>query len=147
MLDDEQQRPGPWLYSGGTWTRLDQDPVSVERGGSYEEARKAAGFESWFGAGKLYNTPLHMDVYVRWHPHPEPRYLIDLDGPAYGQSMYAAELPDVLALTQQLAPTLQALTITDQVGHADSESLSVLGDLLDKLHGRAQVKNGKTIRR
>lgn len=61
--------------------------------------------------------------------------------------MYAAELPDALTLTQQIAPALQALTVTDQVGHADSESLSVLGDLLDKMHDRTQVKNGKTIRR
>jgi len=146
MPDDEQQRPGPWLYSSGTWSRLDHDPVPIERGDRYEEARKAAGFAPWFSAGKLYNTPLFMTVYIRWHPHPEPRYLIDLDGSEYGQIMYAAELPDALALTQQLAPTLQALTITDQVGHADPESLSVLGDFLDKMHGRTQVKNGKAVR-
>ncbi|MER5362441.1 hypothetical protein [Streptomyces sp. NPDC002785] len=147
MPDNEQQRPCPWLYSDGAWTRLDHDPVLSEKGDRYEDSIKAAGFVYWFGAGKLYNTPLHLNVYVRWHPHPEPRYLIELDGPEYGQVMYAAELPDALALTQQIAPALQALTVTDQIGNADPESLSVLGDLLDKMHGRTQVKNGKTVRR
>ncbi|MCZ1012299.1 hypothetical protein [Streptomyces lydicus] len=147
MPDNEQQSPGPWLYSGGTWSRLNHDPVSMERDNSIEDSIKAAGFASWFSTGKLYNNPLTMTVYFRSHPHPEPRYLIDLEGPEYSQFMYAAELPDALSLTQQIGPALQALTITDQFGHANSESLSVLGDLLDKMHGRTQVKNGRPVRR
>ncbi|MGW1607150.1 hypothetical protein [Streptomyces eurythermus] len=47
----------------------------------------------------------------------------------------------------QIGPALQALTITDQVGHADPESLSVLGDLLDKMHGRTRDKNGNAVHR
>ena len=145
MPDDEQKRPAPWMYSGGSWTRLDFDPIPENGGISYEESRKAAGYELWFGSGKVYHTPLAFEVYARFHPHPEPRFVFDLDGPIHGHTFYAADLPDALALTQQLAPVLQALTITDQIANADPESLSVLGDLLDKMHGRSRGKNGKTV--
>ncbi|MGN9822077.1 hypothetical protein ACTMUQ_43230 [Streptomyces sp. SD11] len=54
-------------------------------------------------------------------------------------------LPDALTLLNQLALTLQALTVTDQIGRAEPRTMSVLADVLDKVHDRRRDKNGRLI--
>ncbi|MFD4032722.1 hypothetical protein ACFWVP_19955 [Streptomyces sp. NPDC058637] len=43
-----------------------------------------------------------------------------------------------LKTLNQLVPTVQAAAVTDQIAHADSESRSVLTDLLSILRGRSR---------
>ncbi|MCX5078583.1 hypothetical protein OG321_39895 [Streptomyces sp. NBC_00424] len=63
----------------------------------------------------------------------------------HSEWVYAKTLPDALALLNQLAPTLQALTITDQIAGAEPKTMSVLADLLDNLHGLRRDKSNRII--
>ncbi|WP_330234552.1 hypothetical protein [Streptomyces sp. NBC_00566] len=81
-----------------------------------EELIKAAGFRSWTAAGSVLAVPLTLAVWAR--PE-EPSFLFDLDGADHSEWFYAATLPDALVLLNQLAPTLQALTVTEQVAQAE----------------------------
>ncbi|MFF3733399.1 hypothetical protein ACFYXM_24550 [Streptomyces sp. NPDC002476] len=42
---------------------------------------------------------------------------------------------------------MQALAVTDQIAHAEPETMSVLADVLDKLHDRRRGKNGRVIQK
>ncbi|OII63405.1 hypothetical protein BJP40_23925 [Streptomyces sp. CC53] len=56
-------------------------------------------------------------------------FLFDLEGAEQTQTVHdAASLPDALTLLNQLAPTLQALAVTDQIAHAEPETMSVLAE-------------------
>lgn len=134
-----------WIYDSGDW-RLGEDPV-LNRPEAEEDlaaAIKAAGYETWTAVGKEYMTPLTLTVWAR--PQ-EPSYLFDLEGALHFEWVYARTLPDALALLNQLAPTLQALTITDQIAGAEPKTMSVLADLLDTLHGRRRDTAGRIVER
>ncbi|MFD9351685.1 hypothetical protein ACFWCO_24040 [Streptomyces diastaticus] len=105
---------------------------------------KAAGYTAWTGVGKAYMVPLMLTVWARSE---EPSFLFDLEGAGETQTVYAASLPDALTLLNQLAPTLQALAVTDQIAQAEPETMSVLADVLDKLYGRRRGQNGAVIQK
>jgi len=134
-----------WILKAGKWIRAD-DPVMNRPETEIEDAIKAAGYTPWTGAGKgdrpFDLAPLMLTVYAR--PE-EPSFFFDLDGGEHSEWFYAATLPDALTLLSQLAPTLQALTITDQVARAEPQTMSVLADVLDKLHGRRRDKSGQLV--
>ncbi|MET9535332.1 hypothetical protein ABZY02_33040 [Streptomyces sp. NPDC006649] len=134
-----------WVLKADQWS-LAQDPVAEQEGKyrGYTEAIKAAGYTVWTGVGEVYMVPLTLTVWAR--PE-EPSFLFDLEGAAETQIVYAASLPDALTLLNQLAPTLQALAVTDQIAHAEPETMSVLADVLDKLHDRRRGKNGSVIQK
>ncbi|WP_414170893.1 hypothetical protein ACMATS_37835 (plasmid) [Streptoverticillium reticulum] len=134
-----------WVLKAGQWS-LAQDPVAEreDEHRDYSEAVKAAGYTVWTGAGEVYMVPLTLTVWAR--PE-EPSFLFDLEGAGQTQIVYAASLPDALTLLNQLAPTLQALAVTDQIAHAEPETMSVLADVLDKLHDRRRGKNGRVIQK
>ncbi|RPK56110.1 hypothetical protein EES42_41225 [Streptomyces sp. ADI95-17] len=78
-----------------------------------------------------------------------PRALLPLrpqESAVRSEWVYARTLPDALALLNQLAPTLQALAITDQIGMAEPKNMSILADLLDTLHGRRRDTSGRIIK-
>lgn len=110
----------------------------------YVDMVKAAGYTAWTGVGKAYMVPLMLTVWARSE---EPSFLFDLEGADETQTVYAASLPDALTLLNQLAPTLQALAVTDQIAQAEPETMSVLADVLDKLHGRRRGQNGAVIQK
>lgn len=130
-----------WVYNEGIWS-LGKDPVMNQPGAEHDlyAAIKAAGYETWTGVGKEYTMPLTLTIYSRLQ---EPHYLFDLEGAIHSEWVYARTLPDALALLNQLAPTLQALAITDQIARAEPKSMSVLADLLDTLHGRRRDTAGR----
>ncbi|KIF05673.1 hypothetical protein PL81_12040 [Streptomyces sp. RSD-27] len=130
-----------WLYSAGGWSTI-ADPLTYTEGGSFDDAVKAAHYEHWTGAGEIYNVPLVLAVSMR--PQ-EPCFLFDLEGGVVSQQFYARTLPDALELLNQLAPTLQALAVTDQIARAEPKSMSVLADLLDTLHGRRRDTAGRIV--
>ncbi|OIJ95388.1 hypothetical protein [Streptomyces colonosanans] len=134
-----------WVLKAGQWS-LAQDAVAEQEDEwrDYSEAIKAAGYTVWTGAGEVYMVPLTLTVWAR--PE-EPSFLFDLEGAEQTQTVYAASLPDALTLLNQLAPTLQALAVTDQIAHAEPETMSVLADVLDKLHDRHRGKNGRVIQK
>ncbi|MEU5539424.1 hypothetical protein [Streptomyces sp. NPDC020362] len=107
-----------------------------------EAAIKAAGYRSWTGVGTLYVVPLMPTV---WSRPEEPSFLFDLEGSDHSEWLCAETLPDALALLNQLAPTLQALTLTDQIAQAGPKTMSVLADVLDKLHDRRRDRGGRII--
>jgi hypothetical protein len=72
-----------------------------------------------------------------WARPEEPSFLFDLEGVEQTQTVYAASL----------APTLQALAVTDQIARAEPENMSVLADVLDKPHDRRRDKNGRVTRK
>ncbi|MFE4873857.1 hypothetical protein [Streptomyces sp. NPDC056682] len=117
-----------WVLKAGQWS-LAEDPL-VQQEGDYYATIKAAGYSQWTGAGEVYMVPLTLTVWAR---SAEPSFLFDLEGAGQTQTLYAAALPDALTLLNQLAPTLQALAVTDQIAHAEPENLSILADVLDKL--------------
>ncbi|MFF8954071.1 hypothetical protein ACF09I_35540 [Streptomyces sp. NPDC014940] len=147
MTNSLPQEPGQpsqgWVFSAGEWTKM-EDPVmnQPEDESDVEELIKSAGYRSWTQAGSALAVPLTLAVWARAE---EPSFLFDLDGVDHSEWFYAATLPDALVLLNQLAPTLQALTITEQVAQADPKSMSVLGDVLDKLHGRRRDVGGRLI--
>ncbi|MFE2556556.1 hypothetical protein ACFXGT_11045 [Streptomyces sp. NPDC059352] len=130
-----------WVFHTGNWSTI-SDPLTYTEGGSFDDAVKAAHYEHWTGAGEIYNVPLILGVFVR--PQ-EPCYLFDLEGAVASQQFYARTLPDALELLNQLAPTLQALAVTDQIARAEPKSMSVLADLLDTLHGRSRDTAGRIV--
>ncbi|MYY80881.1 MULTISPECIES: hypothetical protein [unclassified Streptomyces] len=134
-----------WVLKAGQWS-LVRDPVAGQetkfRG--YEEAVKAAGYTVWTGAGEVYTVPLTLTV---WSRSEEPSFLFDMEGAVQTQTVYAATLPDALTLLNQLAPTLQALAVTDQIAGAEPENMSILADVLDKLHDRRRGKDGRLIQK
>ncbi|MGY4983747.1 hypothetical protein ACWCYL_42640 [Streptomyces sp. 900105755] len=132
-----QPRQG-WVLKAGEWILI-EDPVMNRPEDEVTAAIKAAGYSSWTGAGHEYLTPLKLTV---WSRPGEPSFLFDLEGPEHSEWVYAATLPDALVLLNQLAPTLQALVITDQIAQAEPKTMSVLADVLDKLHDRRRDKNG-----
>ncbi|MFE3687623.1 hypothetical protein ACFXPM_30940 [Streptomyces sp. NPDC059095] len=101
---------------------------------------KAAGYSPWTGVGEVYTVPLTLTVWAR---SAEPSFLFDLEGAGHTQTVYAAALPDAFTLLNQLAPTVQALAVTDQIARAEPETMSVLADVLDKVHDRQRDKNGR----
>lgn len=131
-----------WVFKAGEWIRA-EDPVMNRPEDDFEEGAKAAGFRGWTGAGQLYTVPLMLTV---WSRSEEPSFLFDLEGAEQSEHFYAATLPDALVLLNQLAPTLQSLTITDQIARAQPKSMSVLADVLDTLHNRRRDQGGRLIR-
>ncbi|MEU8434732.1 hypothetical protein AB0F18_17785 [Streptomyces sp. NPDC029216] len=132
-----------WVYSAGS-CRTIKDLLTQAEGRSFNDAVKAVGYESWTGAGEVYNVPLTLTVFARLH---EPCYLFDLEGSEISQQFYARTLPDALELLNQLAPTLQTLAVTDQIARAEPKTMSVLADLLDTLHGRRRDTSGRIVQR
>ncbi|MEU3760974.1 MULTISPECIES: hypothetical protein [Streptomyces] len=134
-----------WVFKAGKWIRA-EDPVMNRPEGEIDDAIKAAGYRSWTGAGKGAREfdlgPLMLTVYARSE---QPSFLFDLEGPEHSEWVYAETLPDALALLTQLAPTLQALTLTDQIARAEPKTESVLADILDKLHDRHRDQGGRII--
>ncbi|MGW6016022.1 hypothetical protein [Streptomyces sp. NPDC055210] len=146
MTDSLTHEPGQsqqaWVFKAGAWERA-EDPVFNQSGeDDVTKMIKAVGYEQWTGAGTLYATPLILTV---WSRSAEPSFLFDLEGADQSEWFYAATLPDALTLLNQLAPTLQALTVTDQIGRAEPKTMSVLADVLDKVHDRRRDKNGRLI--
>lgn len=133
-----------WVYSLGRWS-LVEDPVlnQPEAENDLSAGIKAEGYEVWTGVGADYTMPLTLTVYSRLR---EPCYLFDLKSAVRSEWVYARTLPDALALLNQLAPTLQALAITDQIGMAEPKNMSILADLLDTLHGRRRDTSGRIIK-
>ncbi|MCE0446780.1 hypothetical protein LT493_25965 [Streptomyces tricolor] len=149
MTNSLTQEPGQplqsWVFKAGEWIRV-EDPVMNGPEDDVEEAVKAAGYRRWTGAGKGARPfdlgPLMLTVWAR----PEqPSFLFDLEGPEHWEQFYAETLPDALALLTQLAPTLQAITLTDQIARAELQTESVLADVLDKLHDRRRDQGGHLI--
>ncbi|MCY0922834.1 hypothetical protein OS965_32620 [Streptomyces sp. H27-G5] len=136
-----EESPSSWVFHAGNWSTI-ADPLTHVEGGSFDDAVKAAHYERWTGAGEIYNVPLILVVSMR--PQ-EPCFLFDLEGSVASQQFYARTLPDALELLNQLAPTLQALAVTDQIARAEPKSMSVLGDLLDTLHGRRRDTAGRIV--
>lgn len=134
-----------WVLKAGQWS-LTQDPVEKyeDEVRDYVDMVKAAGYTAWTGVGKAYMVPLMLTVWARSE---EPSFLFDLEGADETQTVYAASLPDALTLLNQLAPTLQALAVTDQIAQAEPETMPVLADVLDKLHGRRRGQNGAVIQK
>ncbi len=123
-----------WCYSAGEWINCaDQLPPVESR--SFNDMLEAAGYEMWTEVGEIYKVPLTLAVYTRAQ---EPCFLFDLEGPLRSHQFYARSLPDALVLLNQLVPTVQAAAVTDQIAHVDSESRSVLTDLLSILRGRSR---------
>ncbi|MGW1545542.1 hypothetical protein [Streptomyces sp. NPDC002346] len=142
-LTDEPGQPHQgWVFKAGEWIRA-EDPVMNQPEDEVEEAIKAAGYRIWTGVGKLYMVPLMLSV---WSRPTEPSFLFDLEGPDHSHWVYAETLPDALALLNQLAPTVQALTITDQIAQAEPKTMSVLADVLDKLHNRGRDRGGSILK-
>lgn len=101
-----------WCYSTGEWTTL-TDPLTGWETNSFEEMLEAASFEPWAAASTLYKVPLTLAVYSRSQ---EPCYLFDLKGSlTASQQFYAQTMSDALVLLNQLAPTLQAFTVTGKI--------------------------------
>ncbi|KJY25560.1 hypothetical protein [Streptomyces katrae] len=130
-----------WVYSTGSWSPI-VDPLTHEHGGGFDATVKAAGYEAWTGAGEAHNVPLTLTVFSRLQ---EPCFLFDLEGSGTSEQFFARTLPDALALLNQLAPTLQALAVTDQIARAEPKSMSGLADLLDTLHGRRRDTAGRIV--
>jgi hypothetical protein len=145
VTDSLTHEPGQphqgWVFKAGKWIRT-EDPVMNRPEEDFEEAVKAAGYSAWTGAGKLYTIPLMLTVWAR---KAEPSFFFDLEGADHSEYVYAETLPDALALLNQLAPTLQALTITEQIALAEPKSMSVLADVLDKLHDRRRDRSGRIV--
>nr|BFD88615.1 hypothetical protein StreXyl84_80160 [Streptomyces sp. Xyl84] len=140
-LESGQPTQG-WVLKAGKWVTA-EDPVANQTGDDVTENIKAAGYRTWTQVGEAYGTPLMLNVWARSE---EPSYLFEIDGPDHFEWVYAATLPDALSLLNQLAPTLQALTLTDQIARAEPKSMSVLADVLDKLHDRRRDQGGHLIR-
>ncbi len=137
-MEEPGQRREVWVLKNGEWTRT-ADPVHSEPGADWEKQIKAAGYENWIQVGELYMAPMTLTVWSRPAP---PSYLFDIEGPDRFETAYAETLPDALALLNQLAPTVQALSTADQIARAEPKSMSMLADILDYLHGRQHDKNG-----
>ena len=133
-----------WIFNGGEWMQT-VDPVMnrPEAATDLEEAIKAVGYTAWTRVGKENAVPLILTV---WSRSESPEFLFDIEGPMESQWVYADTLPDALALLNQLAPMLQALTITDQIARAEPKSMSVLADVLDKLHHRDRDRDGRIVK-
>lgn len=133
-----------WVYNEGSWSFV-EDPVMNQPGAENDlSAGIKAAYQAWTGVGKEYTMPLTLTVYSRLQ---EPCYLFDLEGAIHSEWVYAQTLPDALVLLNQLAPTLQALAITDQIAGAEPKTVSVLADLLDTLHGRRRDTAGRVVER
>jgi hypothetical protein len=131
-----------WVFKTGAWKRAEDPVFNQSEEDEVTKMIKAAGYSQWTGVGTLYATPLILTV---WSRPAEPCYLFDLEGADRSEWFYAATLPDALTLLNELAPTLQALTITDQIAQAEPKSMSVLADVLDKVHDRRRDKNGHLV--
>lgn len=130
-----------WVLRANKWS-LAENPIAMPDCDDDLKAIKAAGYEPWTAVGQLYTIPLMLTV---WRRAKEPSFLFDLEGGDFSQYAYAANLPDALTLLNQLAPTLQALAVTDQIANAEPRTMSVLADVLDKLHDRRRDTNGRLL--
>ena len=100
-----------------------------------QDALVRAGFEprELFALGEP-DSGVHLEVYARSAPEPGPRYYIAMDFPRQCDSLYAANLPSLLAVLRDFAPVLQAgfLRSITTLDFGDYSMLDLLRGVLKK---------------
>lgn len=97
-----------WCYDlRSGWSEV-EDVVATDDA-KFEDALAHTGFEprALFTLGEP-DSGVHLEVHVRSAPGPGSRYYIAVDFPGQCDSLYAANLPSLLALLRDFAPILQA---------------------------------------